>query len=214
MLQFLIGYYLNDKFEYLHRITTYATPKNINNKSIDELKKIRKNGLKMVYLGLESGSEKILKKMKKGAEPDEILKASQKLKKANIKNSTTIILGLGGKKDSTLHAQKTGKLLSKMEPEYLSALTLMVKKDAPLYKEIQNGKFELLNPTEVLDELYEIIDNIDVKNKCIFRSNHASNYYSVKGTLPDDKEKMLKKLDYILNNPKKYHLKDENMRRL
>ncbi|MGM0437103.1 MAG: radical SAM protein [Bacillota bacterium] len=206
--------YLNNKFQYLHRITTYATPENINNKSLEELKKLRKNGLKMVYLGLESGSEKILKEMKKGANPAEVLKASKKLKKANIKNSTTIILGLGGQKDSTLHAEKTGELISKMEPEYLSALTLMVKENTPLYEEIKKDKFKLLNPREVLDELYDIIKNINVKQECIFRSNHASNYYSIKGTLPEDKKKMLKKLKYILNNPKKYHLKNEKMRRL
>lgn len=206
--------YLNNKFQYLHRITTYATPENINNKSIEELKKLRKNGLKMVYLGLESGSEKILKEMKKGANSAEILKASKKLKKANIKNSTTIILGLGGQKYSALHAKKTGELISKMEPEYLSALTLMVKENTPLYEEIKKDKFKLLNPREVLDELYDIIKNINVNQKCIFRSNHASNYYSIKGTLPDDKKKMLTKLKYILNNPKKYHLKNEKMRRI
>jgi len=206
--------YLNNKFQYLHRITTYATPKSINDKSINDLKKLRKKGLKMVYLGLESGSEKVLKEMKKGANPEDFLKAAKKLKKANIKNSITIILGLGGKEKSKLHAQKTGNLVSKIEPEYLSALTLMVKKDVPLYKKIKNDEFQLLNPTEVLDELYEIINNIKVEKKCVFRSNHASNYYSIKGTLPADKEKILNKLNYILNNPQKYNLKNENRRRL
>lgn len=206
--------YLNNKFQYLQRVTTYSTPKNINSKSLNEMKKLRENGLKMVYIGLESGSEKILKKMKKGATPDEILTASQKLKKTNIKNSTTIILGLGGKNNSKLHSKKTGKLISKMEPEYLSALTLMVKKETPLYHDIKDNKFRLLNPTEILDELYEIITNINVNKKCVFRTNHASNYYSIKGTLPDDKEKMLNKLEYILDNPEKYHLKNENRRRL
>ena len=200
--------YLNTKFQYLHRITTYATPTNINNKSINELKKLRQKGVKMVYLGLESGSKKILKEMKKGADPEDFLKASKKLKKANIKNSITIILGLGGKEKSKLHAKKTGELISKIEPEYLSALTLMVKKDAPLYEKIDNGEFKLLNPTEVLEELYKIINNTKVDKKCIFRSNHASNYYSIKGTLPEDKEKILNKLDYILNNPKKYNWKE------
>ena len=107
--------YLNNKFQYLHRITTYATPKSINDKSINDLKKLRKKGLKMVYLGLESGSEKVLKEMKKGANPEDFLKAAKKLKKANIKNSITIILGLGGKEKSKLHAQKTGNLVSKIE---------------------------------------------------------------------------------------------------
>ena len=206
--------YLNKKFQYLNRVTTYATPKNIINKSLEDLIELRNKGLKMVYLGLESGSKKILKNMKKGTTPLQVLNAADKLKKANIKNSTTIILGLGGKNNSDLHANKTAELISKMEPEYLSALTLMVKKDAPLSKEIQNEKFKLLTPIEILKELYEIIKNINLKSNCIFRSNHASNYYSIKGTLPTDKEKMLDKLEYILNNPQKYNLKNDNMRRL
>ena len=206
--------YLNQKFKYLQRVTTYATPANINRKPITELKKLRKKGLKMTYLGVESGSKKVLNNMKKGATPSEMIEASKKLKKANIKNSATIILGLGGKDNSKLHAKETAKLISKMEPDYLSALTLMIKKDAPLYKVIQEEKFNLLNPYDILNELYEIITNINVNNKCIFRSNHASNYYSIKGTLPDDKEKMLDKLKYILDNPEDYHLKKEQTRRL
>ena len=205
---------INANFNNLTRISSYGSPQSILNKSLAELKELRKNGLKMIYLGIESGSDEILSEVKKGASRSEIIEASEKLKKAGIINSATIILGLGGKSKSNLHAAKTASIVNQIEPEYLSALTLMLPEDAPMYRDYQNNKFTPLNPYQTVIELYEIIKRIDVDNKCIFRSNHASNYYSIKGTFPDDKEKMMQKLKYIIDNPEEYNLKAENMRRL
>lgn len=205
---------IDKRFPYLERISSYARPENINRKSVSDLIKLKEHGLEMIYMGIESGSKKVLKKMKKGANPSEILEAGKKLKKAGITNSSTIILGLGGKEDSKTHAEDTASLISKLRPDYLSALTLMVKQDVSLYEEIETGDFQLLTPYEILDELYQIIEDIEVDQKCIFRTNHASNYYSIKGTLPEDKKRMLDKLKYILDNPDEYHLKGEKRRKL
>ncbi|MGM0549082.1 MAG: radical SAM protein [Bacillota bacterium] len=205
---------INNNFTNLKRITSYSSPKSILHKSLNELKELKQNGLKMTYLGIESGADQILEKINKGANREEIIKAGQKLKKAGIINSSTIILGLGGKEKTKLHAQATASIINQIKPDYLSALTLMLPEDAPLYQDVKNGNFEILTPYQTVIELKEIIKRLDLEEQCIFRSNHASNYYAIKGTLPEAKSDMLKKLEYIIDNPQKYHLKAEGLRSL
>lgn len=205
---------INKSFKNLKRISSYGTPQSILNKSLSELKKLRENGLKMIYLGIESGSDQILSDVKKGATRDQIIKAGKKLKKAGIINSSTIILGLGGENKSKLHAVETASIINEISPDYLSALTLMLTETAPMYKDYKNNKFKPLKPYQAVVELSEMLKRVDLDDKCVFRSNHASNYFSIKGTLPEDKEKIIKKLKYIINNPKEYNLKPENNRRL
>lgn len=201
-------------FPRLTRVTAYAGPNSILKKSDQELQKLKEAGLKMVYLGLESGSAEILKKVKKGATPEMLGKAGQKLREVGLKSSVTVILGLGGQELSREHAQETAKVINVMQPNFLSALTLMLRPNAPIYHEVLQKKLTLLTPLATVEELYHLISQIDLSQPCIFRSNHASNYIAIAGTLPKDKTQLLNDLADIQKNPGQYYLKDESHRGL
>jgi radical SAM superfamily enzyme YgiQ (UPF0313 family) len=125
--------------------------------------------------------------------------AAKKVKDAGIKLSVIMILGLGGRAGSDEHARESGRVLSEMDPDYIGALTLMVVKGTEVYDEVQEGKRQLLEPRGIFAELRTLIQNINVTH-AIFRANHASNYIPTGGTLPEDKERILKKLDKILES--------------
>ncbi|MCK4260405.1 MAG: B12-binding domain-containing radical SAM protein [Halanaerobiales bacterium] len=206
--------FLQQCFPRITRVTTYASPKSILKKSVDELIQLKEAKLKMAYLGLESGHIEILKRIKKGVTPEMMIEAGQRLKQAGIKSSVTVILGLGGRSLTKEHARATALVVNAMQPNYLSALTLMVTPNTPIYEEIENEELILLDTLEIMQELYNLIEGINLPNPCIFRSNHASNYIAVNGTLPKDKERMLTELKDVLNHPKEYYLKEEWMRGL
>lgn len=191
------------------QVTAYGSPRSVLLKKQEELKKLRELGLSMIYMGLESGNAEVLKFMKKGATPDEMIEAAGKIHEAGIRLSATAISGLGGRKLWREHAQDTGKVLSKMKPEYVGLLTLMVEEDLPLADEIRQGNFELLTPYDILIETKELLKNIDCPG-CIFRSNHASNYVNLRGTLNEDREFMIGLLDEAIQG--NIHLKSEWMR--
>jgi radical SAM superfamily enzyme YgiQ (UPF0313 family) len=188
---------LYDTFPRLQRVGTYACPSDLLKKPVDELKQLRKAGLGIIYLGLESGSDKILKHVRKGALSKHMIEGVKKVKAAGMKISVIMILGLGDKAHSKEHAEQTGKVLSAMDPDYIGALTLMVVPGTEVHAEVEAGKLEILEPRDVFYELQVLIKNLDVTN-CIFRANHASNYIPVGGTFPEDKKSILKKLDRIL----------------
>lgn len=202
---------IRKKFPECRQVTCYASPKSILLKKTDELKRLCQLGLSMVYMGLESGSDKVLEYMKKGADPKEMIKAAEKIHNAGIRLSVTAISGLGGKKWWKEHAVETGKVLSEMKPEYAGLLTLMIEEGVPLEQEIKSGRFQLMNPYEILIETREMLEHMDCPG-CIFRSNHASNYISLRGTLNKDKEKLIKQLDQAVSGSA--HLKSEWMRML
>ena len=192
-----ILHFLYDRFPNLVRVGTYACPSDLLKKTTAELKQLKTAGLGIIYLGLESGSDRILRAVRKGALAKHMLAGVQKVKAAGLLISVIIILGLGGREHSIEHATQTGKALSAMDPDFIGALTLMVVPGTEIYNDVSSGKLELLSPREIFQELKVLIENIDVTNS-IFRANHASNYIPVGGVLPDDKEKILKKLDSIL----------------
>ena len=202
---------IRKKFPECRQVTCYASPKSILLKKTDELKRLCQLGLSMVYMGLESGSDKVLEYMKKGADSKEMIKAAEKIHNAGIRLSVTAISGLGGKKWWKEHAVETGKVLSEMKPEYAGLLTLMIEEGVPLEQEIKSGRFQLMNPYEILIETREMLEHMDCSG-CIFRSNHASNYISLRGTLNKDKEKLIKQLDQAVSGSA--HLKSEWMRML
>jgi radical SAM superfamily enzyme YgiQ (UPF0313 family) len=189
---------LTDNFLNLERIGIYASPQDIRKKTVEELKQLKEAGLGIIYVGLESGSDMILKKVKKGALSKQMIEAADKVKEAEITLSVIFILGLGGKKYTKEHATETAKILSKMDPDFIGALTLMVVKGTPIYEEVKNKELEILDPRGVFEELQILIKNLNLTH-CVFRANHASNYLPVGGTFPEDKEIILKRLDKILN---------------
>lgn len=203
--------YINEKFPEAERISLYGSPKSILLKTPEELLELKNLGLGLIYLGIESGSDKILSSVKKGVSREEIIAAGKKVKKVGISLSVTAIAGLGGKENSIEHAVETASLISEINPDYFGVLTLMLEEGTELLEEYKKGNFIPLSSSEILEETKLMIKNINVKEKCIFRSNHASNYVSLKGTLPYEKENILKTIDSALENNE---IKSEFLRRL
>lgn len=190
---------LRSKFLRVERISCYASPKSVLDKRDQELARLKGLGIDIVYMGLESGSDRILKKIRKDVTSKEMIQAGLKLKSAGIRQSITVILGLGGRELSTIHIEDTAKVLNLMDPEYLGLLTLIIEEDMPIFEEVKSGDFSPLNEKEALLELRNLIDKLSLSN-CILRSNHASNYIAIKGTLPNDKVGLVEKLDMSLIN--------------
>lgn len=198
-------------FPECERVSSYATPKDILNKSDNEISLLREKGLSMLYMGIETGSDEILKEIKKGVTSKEIVVAGKRIVKSGIKLSVTLISGIGGTKKWKEHAIKSAEVISQINPQYVGLLTLMLEKDTEIYNKIKLSEMTLLNPKEIMIEIYEFIKNLDVVD-CIFRSNHASNYVSLGGNLNRDKEEILKKLKSYINNNDDF--KDERFRSL
>jgi len=173
------------------QISAYARPSQILAKSEEELKALLDAGLKLLYIGAESGSDEVLRRVDKGETAAEIIQSVQKAEGVGIQTSITLISGLGGKELMAEHAIETGKLISAMGATYVGLLTLMLEPPAPLYDDMRSGKFVPLSPAEVVDELELILSHADCQKDCVLRSNHASNLIILKGTLPGDKEKLL-----------------------
>ncbi|MBP6322606.1 MAG: radical SAM protein [Fusobacteriaceae bacterium] len=192
--------YIKERFPECNRISMYGSPKSILLKSEKELKELKNLGVFLIYLGLESGDDEVLKSVNKGVVVKEIIDAGLKVKGAGIKLSITAIAGLGGKALSNNHAINTGRAVSVIQPEYFSILSLMYNKNTELYKNIENGSFVPLENFEILNEIKKIIQNIDTESNIIFRSNHASNYLSLEGTFPKDKNKIIDEIDKALEN--------------
>ena len=194
--------YLYEKFPNLERVSCYAMPMNVLKKTPEELKQMFDAGLKMLYLGIESGSDVVLKKVTKGALGQTITRSVKKAKDAGYTMSCMIILGLGGKKYSKEHIKGTAEVINASTPQYVGALTLYLEngiKEEFLTK--YEGEFVPLSDSETLDELEDLISQINVKNEIIFRANHGSNAYTIKGTFPQDKESMLEKISWMRNHP-------------
>ncbi|MEW6622809.1 MAG: radical SAM protein [Bacillota bacterium] len=184
---------LYKRFPKLERITAYAGPQNIIDKSHTELKSLNAAGLKMLYIGVESGSNQVLKNIAKGTTAQDMAAACSKAKEAGFKLSCTIISGLGGQQLWQEHAAATAEIVNEIDPDYLGMLTLLVEENAPLFKQIKKGLFKLLGPEEILEEIKLMLSGFNLTN-CIFRSNHPSNYLSLKGILNKDKERLLMEL--------------------
>lgn len=191
---------LNEAFPRLQRIGIYANARDINRKPHKDLESFAKRKLGIFYMGLESGSDEVLRLVKKGATAASMVEAVRKGQEAGIKASVIALVGLGGKDLSREHAVETGKIASAMSPRFLSFLTLMIVPGTPLYDEMQSGRFQPLDAREGLDELRVMIDNLDVSGKgTIVRSNHASNYLPLGGTFPKDKDAVLAAIDACLS---------------
>jgi radical SAM superfamily enzyme YgiQ (UPF0313 family) len=189
--------YLNEKLPAVERIGTYATPQDILRRSVDELKELSRLKLGIFYTGLETGDAELLQKIGKGVSSDEVVEAGKQVKEAGISFSVTVILGLGGIEGSQKHVLETAKILTEIDPDYVGALTLTLVPGTPLYEQWERNEFHPLSPFQSLEELKLIIENSSFTD-CFFSSMHASNYLSVRGKLPQDKEKMLRELEVVL----------------
>ena len=185
---------IRELFPECERVTSYASPSSIRIRTDEELQTLRAKGLTMVYLGLESGCDEVLTFMRKGHTAADIVEMGQKVRRNGIALSVTAITGLGGPELLEEHAIKTAEAFNAMNPEYIGMLTLMVPKGVPLYDWLQEGKFQLLNQAQVLQETRILMEHLDTPGS-VFRMNHASNYLVLKGTLNGDQQAMLREID-------------------
>ena len=181
---------IRELFPECERVSSYASPTSLQIRTDEELQLLRDKGLPLLYMGLESGCDDVLKLMRKGHTSAEIVECGQKVKRNGIGLSVTAITGLGGPELMEAHAVDTAKALNAMNPEYIGILTLVVEDGTPLQDWVQEGKFHLLTPAQVLQETKLMVESFDSPGS-VFRMNHASNYLSLKGTLNEDKEAML-----------------------
>ncbi len=203
--------YATKKFPNLERVGVYAHAKDILKKSNDDLKALSDAGLKIAYVGFESGYDTLLKNVHKHATKEDYINASKKLFRANITLSATFINGLGGAGNddiSKAHALESADLVNQICPDddriwYIAFLSLMIPQGTVMYERKIKGDFTEMSSDEILKELRMFVQEINFKNKsanCIFRSNHASNYLPIKGILEKDKAKILEVIDFGLNH--------------
>ena len=191
--------YICDHFPFFIRVAAYATTKAIMRKTDDELRTLREHGLGIVYIGLESGNEELLKKFCKGVTAEEIVLNAIRCKQAGIATSVTAINGMAGANgDWQAHAIDTAKAVSRMQPAYLAFLTLRVYSGTPLHDWIASGEFKMMEPPELMRETRLFLEHID-SDGSIFRSNHASNYLPLGGTLNRDREALIHTIDEALD---------------
>jgi len=194
--------YLYKSFQKLERVSCYAMPMNLLKKTPEELKKMNQAGLNMLYLGIESGSDIILRKITKGATSETIIRACRKAIETGFTLSCIIILGLGGKTYTKEHIKGTARVVNASSPHYLGTLTLILEtgvKEEFLTK--FGEEFHPINDDEALAELHDLVQQIDVKEKMIFRANHGSNAYNIGGTFPDEKNTILEKISWLKEHP-------------
>ncbi len=194
--------YIKEKFQHIERISCYAMPMNILKKTPDELRRMNEAGLDMFYLGIESGSDVVLKKVTKGAIAKTIIKSVNKAKDAGYVMSCMIILGLGGRTHSKEHIRGTAEVINACSPHYVGALTLYLENGIKQeFLEKFKEPFVRINDDESLEELHDLISRIKTQEKIIFRANHGSNAYTIKGTFPQDRQAMLDRVGWMMQHP-------------
>lgn len=186
-------------FPECQRVSCYASPASLSVRTHQELRSLRDKGLALVYMGLESGCDDVLKWMRKGQLSQEIVAMGQKARQNGLALSVTAITGLGGPGFLERHAMETAQAFNAMNPEYIGLLTLMVEPGTPLYSWVQDGSFTLLDQNQVLEETRLLVSHLDSPGS-VFRMNHASNYLSLRGTLNGDQEMMLAQIQRAQNN--------------
>lgn len=207
-----------ERFPRLERIATYATPQNLLRKSSQALRTIRDAGLSLLYMGVESGDPEVLHAVHKGTGPEQILEASQRAHAAGFQLSCTVLLGLAGRAGSHQHARATGALLTRIDPAYASALSIMVPEaadhpDTPLRHVDAQSPWLEMTPLELVRELRELLETFRPTDT-VFRSNHASNYLPIGGHLPEDREALLTVVDTVLEEGRTDLLRPEGLRAL
>jgi len=199
-------------FPSLQTVASYAGPVSTLQKSISELCSLRAAGLNRAYLGLESGNDQILKEVNKGVSADQMLQAGQNLVNSGYNLFCIAQLGLGGQERSHEHAISIASIVNRIKPQNLNALTFTPVPGTPLFRKVQEGGFQLLDPFDTLEEMKIVIENISIDVN--FVSQHASNYLPLKGTLPQDRDEIIHTIDHILKTRNKGYLRSEQVRGL
>lgn len=188
---------IREHLPWVKRVGAYGNTKSIKMKTPEELTQLREKKLGILYLGVETGDDELRKKINKGSSAQTCIDMGRKVKEAGMKLSVTVLLGIAGREKSLEHARATGELLSKMDPDYVGALTVMLIPGTPLYEDFLAGRFQLPDERELLVELREMIAHTNL-TRGLFFSNHASNYLPVKARLPRGKQEALDLIDRAL----------------
>jgi len=199
------------KLPWIRRVASYATAQNVLDKTEEQLRQYAALGLRRLYLGLESGHDLTLKKIAKGADSGAMIKAAQQIKAAGIFLSVTCLLGIAGAQLSSAHAAATAAVLNRMQPNQVAVLTLMLLANTPLYKQMKNGKYRMPSQKQLFEELRVLLAGLTF-GRTQFQANHASNYFSLSGRLPKDKDVLLATIDDAINGLQE--LKPESCRLL
>ena len=182
----------------VRRVGAYANAKSVGRKSLEQLTELRAHRLRIIHLGLESGDDEVLAAMNKSGDSAFIVEQGRKVRAARIKLFVTVLLGLGGRVRSELHARETGRALTAMNPDYVGALTLMLIPGTPLFRAWEDGRFELPDAPGMLRELRSMIAHTQLEPGLFF-ANHASNYLPIQARLPADKAETLALIDAALS---------------
>ncbi len=202
---------INERLPWVERVGLYANTKGIGRKTDEQLEELKALGVDIAYMGLESGDDTVLKDVCKGANAEKMIKMGRRVKAAGIKLSVTVLVGLGGRVRSMMHARETGRVLSAMDPDFVGALSLMLVPGTELNDQYERGDFVLIDPEEMLAELGQMIAATHLTDG-LFHANHASNYLPIRARLPRDKEQTLELISQALKGNIK--LKPESMRAL
>jgi len=200
---------IQEHLPWVKRVGAYANTKSIGMKTPQELRQLRENKLGMLYLGVESGDDEVRKKIKKGSSAQHCLEMGKKVKRAGMQLTVTLLLGIAGREKSRQHARATGKLISAMDPDYASALTVILIPGTPLWEEYERGDFKLPDQRGLLVEMKEMVTFTNLTHG-LFSSNHASNYLPLRAWLPEGKPALLDSIDAALQG--EIGLKPEWMR--
>ncbi len=203
--------YLNEAIPSIDRIATYATAQDILRRSPAELARLRDLRLGIIYMGVESGDDDVLKAVGKGVDYSQMVAAGRRVKEAGIALSVTVILGLAGTEGSERHARNTARILSDLDADYVGALVLTPVPGTPMYDSLLQGKMHLVSPFHSIVELRTILENVQLSS-CFFSSMHASNYFNIRGQIPQEKERMLRELDTVLGSRDQRLLRPEFLR--
>ena len=204
-----INHYLPD----VQRVSSYCLPRNLKNKTVTEMATLKALGLTLYYVGCETGDNLVLERVNKGESFDSSLAALKKIKASGAGSSVMILNGMGGKRYSEQHAVNSALLMNEAQPEYLSTLVVSFPTGVDRYQAGFKGEFEALDQKGLFQEMYWLLDTLDLKNT-IFRSDHASNYLVLKGTLNRDKPRLLETVRAALEQPGSVALRPEWMRGL
>jgi radical SAM superfamily enzyme YgiQ (UPF0313 family) len=197
----------------VQRVSSYCLPRNLKNKSVEELAALRELGLELFYVGCESGDDLVLDRVQKGETFESSLAALLKIKASGGKSSVMILNGMGGHRYSEQHAVNSAKLMNEAQPEYLSTLVVSFPMGMDKYQEGFQGEFEPLDQAGLFQEMFWLLDTLDLE-RTVFRSDHASNYLVLKGTLNRDKDRLLNTVRKALEQPGAVALRPEWMRGL
>jgi radical SAM superfamily enzyme YgiQ (UPF0313 family) len=195
------------------RVSSYCLPRNLKNKTPEQLTRLRELGLSLLYIGCESGDDEVLKRIDKGETYASSLTALQKIKAAGIKSSVMILNGLGGSELSEQHAINSARLMNAAQPEYLSTLVVTLPLGTERMDKAYDGQFSLPNQAGLFNEMHILLSHLTLE-KTIFRSDHASNYLVLKGILGKDKSRLISEVEQAINHPLQISLRKEWQRGL